>query len=441
MNLQTNIKKFTQNTLWIIIQNIYTLFVGVFVLALVARYFGPKTFGEFNYASSIVALFTAFSTLGLQTLTVKSLLDKEYDEGTILCTSLLLRIFGGIFLCVISAITVRILQPSDKLLQAISVVLSIAMIFRASEAIDYWAQAYLKSKITSIARIISLTLTSLYKLYIVFSKGTLFQYAFATLLDAVVVGVFLFIAYFSIRTDRSEWKFKKNYAFDILKKCWYITISGLMITIYMRIDQVMLGSMIRDKTEVGLYAAAVNIAQMWYFVPSAIVVSFQSIIMGYHAKGDAEKYNYHMKGLYTVTTYVSLAFAIVISVFSPIIINIMYGSSFAKASSILIVSIWGGIFAIMGTARDVWLVSENLQQYTIIYSLAGCITNIIINIVLIPKYGAYGAAIATVITQFSNIIILILFKRTRKTIFMICSSLSPVYLFENMNKLIHLKEL
>jgi O-antigen/teichoic acid export membrane protein len=314
------------------------------------------------------------------------------------------------------------------------------MIFKATDVIDYWAQAHLKSRITSIARMLSLAITSSYKLYVVFSKGTILQYAFSALIDTGIVGTILFYTYFSTRTDQTKWKFNIAYVLNILRKCWYIVISGLMITVYVRIDQIMLGSMISNKAAVGIYTAALNIAQMWYFVPSAIVASFQSIIMEYHANDNMEKYNYHMRGLYTIIIYISFGFALVVSLLSPILIAVIYGSAYAEASSILAISIWGGIFAMLGVARDTWLICEGLQKYTLIYSLAGSLTNVVLNLFLIPAYGAYGAAVATVIAQFNNIVILLFFKKGRKTVFMMFASLSPRYLFENFRRLIPLKE-
>jgi O-antigen/teichoic acid export membrane protein len=195
----------------------------------------------------------------------------------------------------------------------------------------------------------------------------------------------------------------------------------------------MLGSMMKSKTNVGVYAAAVNIAQMWYFVPSAIQVSFKSLVMEHKAHGDKEKYEYHMIGLYSVTTYISVAFAIGISIFSPLIVHILYGKAYIPAASILTISIWGGVFAMLGTARSIWLVTENLQRYCIIYASTGCVTNIVLNLFLIPHYGAYGAAVATVITQYFNI--MFFFKKTKPTFNMMIRALAPKYLIDNGQKL------
>ena len=78
----------------------------------------------------------------------------------------------------------------------------------------------------------------------------------------------------------------------------------------------------------------------------------------------------------------------------------------------------------MGTARSVWLVNENLQKYTLVYTLAGSIVNISLNYFLIPNMGAKGAAIATLIAQFvTNVLALMPFRKTRKSSYMILKSI------------------
>ena len=71
-----------------------------------------------------------------------------------------------------------------------------------------------------------------------------------------------------------------------------------------------------------------------------------------------------------------------------------------------------------------WLINQNLQKYTLVYTSIGCITNIVLNYYLISTMGAKGAAIATLIAQFvANIVALVPFRKTRKSSIMILKSL------------------
>ncbi|WP_423188942.1 flippase [Alkalibacterium sp. f15] len=428
------VTKIIKNAGWLVGDKIFTMIIGVFVTATIARYFGPEIFGQYNYALSFVALFTAFSTLGLETLTVKSILDKDYDEGTVLCTSLVLRVVGGIFLTVMSSFIIRIIEPNDRELHILVLIMSFAMVIKALEVIEYWIQAYQKAKISSIIRMGAYVITAGLKLALVFFNGNLIHYATIYMFDALIIGIGLIIAYSRNIENKYKWKFDLVYARKILSQSWYLILSGLMVTIYMKIDQVMLGAMMPTKVEVGVYSAAVQVASMWYFVPMAIIVSFKPVIMK-KKKTDEKKYIYTVQVLYTIVTWLSIAFGLFILIFSGFIIDLLYGSDFSKAASILSISIWAGTFAMIGTASSTWLVCEGLHKYNTIFVFSGAISNVLLNILLIPYLGGYGAAIATLVSQFiANVITPTFFKEVRVNSIMIFRAFSLFILRKGQNK-------
>ncbi|MBP3964817.1 flippase [Paenibacillus sp. DLE-14] len=414
--------KIFKNSSWLVIEKIINMFIGVFVTAIIARYFGPELFGQFNYAFALVTLFTAFSTLGLETLTVKTIVDKEYDEGRILCTSLFLRVFGGIILTIIAAIVIKIIEPNERNLHLLVLIMSFTMVVKSFEVIEYWIQAYQKSKISSLIRIYVYILTALLKIIVVIFSGNLFHLSLIYVIDGAVTGLALIIAYFKIRHDAAKWKLDMGYAKNILSKSWYLILSGLMITLYMRIDQVMLGAMMQDKAENGVFSAAVRIAEMWYFVPLAIITSFKPVILN-TKKVDEVSYLRSIQLLYNIVTWLSIGFGVLVVLISKPVIKVLYGAEFSDAASILSISIWAGTFAMLGTARSIWLISEGLQRYTMVYTFGGLVVNIVLNYILIPHFGAHGAAIATLAAQITaNVIMLSFFKNTRVSTVMILRS-------------------
>ena len=408
-----------KNSGWLVGEKVFTMFIGVIVIAFVARYFGPEKYGQFNYAMAFVALFTALSTLGLDTLTVKSIIDKDYDEGTILCTSLFLRVFGGIVITIIAIITIRLIEPDDGNLHILVLIMSFTMVLKSLEVIEYWIEAYQRAKILSIIRISAYVMSAGLKLTLVFLKGNLVHYALIYMIDTIIIGTALIIAYFRNREIRTKWNFNFRYAKNILSQSWYLILSGLMVTLYMRIDQLMLGSMMPTKVELGVYSAAVQIAAMWYFVPMAIITSFTPVIM--NKKNISEKsYMKSVQILYTIVAWIGIGFSVFILLFSKLIVNILYGAEFLKSASILSISIWAGTFAILGSARGAWLICEGLQKYSMVYIGAGAIINVILNYLLIPISGGYGAAVATLASQVTVVLIApSFFKETRVSSIMI----------------------
>lgn len=414
--------KFFNNTSWLVGDKIFTMIIGVFVTALITRYLGPENYGLFNYALSFVTLFTALSTLGLETITIKSIIDKEEKEGTILYTSLVLRVIGGIFLTLMASVVIRFVTPNDSLLHMLVLIMSFTMVFKSLEVIEYWIQAYQKSKISSLIRMGVYISSSLFKIAFVLLNGNLVHLALIYMTDALIVGIALIVAYFKKRTSYSKWNFNVNYAKGVLSKSWYMIITGLMITLYMQIDKIMLGSMLPNKEELGLYSAATQISSMWYFIPMAIITSFKPVIMS-KKKNDDNSYLKSVQLSYSIVAWLGIAFGIFILLFSNIIIDILFGADYSQASNILTVSVWAGTFALLGSARGTWLICEGLQKYSIMYTGFGAIVNIMLNWVLIPVYGGFGAAVATLVAQVSVSIIAPAFMReTRVSSIMILKS-------------------
>lgn len=412
------------NSSWMIGEKIVTMVVGVFVTAVVARYFGPTGYGQFNYALSFIALFTVISTLGLENLTVKSIIDKDYDEGTIIFTSFSLRLIGGIILTIFAGIIIRIVDPGDQNIHTLVLILSFNMILRSFEVIEYWIQAHQKAKISSSIRMIVYIIVSVFKLSLIFLKGSLIQYAMIYIFDGFIISLALVMAYYYNKDKKVKFNINFQYMRYILSKSWYFILSGLMISINSNMDKIMLGSMFSTKFEVGLYSAASQIAHMWFFIPIAVIVSFQPVILNEKKKNE-KRYIESIQLLYTIITWLGIFFAIFIILFSKPIVLILYGKSYIKSASILMISVWAGTFSILGSARSIWLISEGLHKYTIWYTAVGVTVNIALNFFLIPNYGAYGAAVATLVSSFSaNVLALAIFKETRLSSIMIIKSFS-----------------
>lgn len=423
MENKFNLKNILGNSMWQIGEKIITMLIGVIVTSVVARYLGVEQYGLANYIISIVTLFTAFSTFGTKEIIITDIVKKgENKKEEIIGSGLIIRLVGGILLIIASQITIYILTKGDFVCQVLGIIIGTCMLFQSLEVIEYYFQATMQLKLVAIIRFISTIIVAIAKLLVVYFNLGIVGFVSTYLVDAIIAGTLFYIYYKS--KNKNRFKVNKEYVKNLLKKCWYIALSGLMATIYMRIDQVMLGSMLTNKSENGIYSAAIRIAEMWYFVPLAIITAFQPVIVKRKEEDNKDGYKKEMQSLYDIVAIIGIAFGIIITLFGWIAVDILYGPEYKKASSVLYISVWAGLFATLGSARSIWLIAEDKQKYTIVYTVVGCAVNIILNYILIPKMGAFGAAVATLITQFvSNIVVLIFFKETKESSFMILKAI------------------
>ena len=418
-----------KNTGWILAQNMVSLCLALVVNVIIARYFGTERYGTFTYVLSIVTLFSGIAGFGIHHIAIKDLKIKPEKENEILGTSFIVRVILAIVLLTLTDITIYLINGNNQTIMINAIILSSMMLFNCFDVIDYYNNANMKVKYTVIPKIISIIVISVLKILIIVFKLSIEYYALMYLIEVIIYAMGLIISYKIIKKQQSntiKWKFNKEYAKELLGQSWYFAISSLMITIYMKIDQTMLGIMIEDKSEVGIYSAAVQIAEMWAVVPSAIITAIKPVIIEKKNTNQSE-YNDSLNKLYYAVSGVGILFSLGITIFSNLIIFILYGNEYMAAAPLLSILVFGTWIGTLGNVHYVWLVCENKSKYSVFYSLSGCISNIIINLILMPKYKAVGAAIATLLSQIiANVFSFAVFKETRvltwqalKAVFMI----------------------
>ena len=371
--------------------------MGLLVGVWVARYLGPEQFGLFNYATAIVALFTAFGSLGLNNIVVRELVRHPADASTTIGTAFVLQMIGGILGTGGSVIAVRLMRPEDTTATIIVAMIGSSMLFKASDVIRYWFEAKVQSKYTVLVENAAFLIISAIKVGLILTSASIMAFVALILMEAGLVAALLLFVYTQQGNRLSRWSYNFKRAKSLLHDSWPLILSGLATMLYMRMDQIMLGQMLGDEA-VGIYSAAVRISEVWYFIPLTIMTSvFPSIIKA--RDEDLNLYYTQLQKLLELMMLIALTLALPISVTSEWIMSSLYGNGYNESAQVLVIHIWAGIFVFSGVAGGRWFIAENLQKYTFYRTLAGCGVNLLLNYLLIPMYGVLGSAWATVISQ------------------------------------------
>ncbi len=415
------VKKITSNIKWMSFEKIFRLFLSVFVSAWVARYLGPEKFGLMNYALAFVALFQALSVLGLNEIVVRNIVNQKSKKNEILGTAFVLKFIGSLFLLAFSSILIIFVRPESQLLQGLVIIVALGYVFKSFDTIDLWFRSQLQSKYTTIAKNSAFLFSSGFKIALILVNASVAAFAWAFTVDFILAGLLLFFIYQKKNKDILKWRFRTQEARSLLRDCWPLILSGIAVMIYMKIDQVMIGKMLND-TEVGIYSAAVKISEAWYFIPTAIATSVFPAIIKSKQKSE-QLYLNRMQKLYDFAVWFSIGFALLATVFSGVMINLLYGDEYIRASSVLSVHIWAGIFVFVAAVNGKYLINENLTGVMFFRTVIGAIINVIMNIFLINHYGIVGAAWSTLISFLAQTVFsLLIFKKTKILFVMIIRS-------------------
>lgn len=252
---------------------VFNMGVGFFITVFVARHLGPEDFGLFSYVVSITAMFSAAGHMGLGGLVVREIVNNPDERGVILGTTLGLRFIGmtiGYCMLMIYAMYYEGFLSQHFLLLSIA---GLSLFINSFEVIDFWFQAFVKARYSTISRLSGLFFGSLLKIVFLISGVSVLFFVISNVIQALFVAlVFIFI--YLIKEDLSirEWRFSSIKAKELFGQGWVIYLGTLLSVIYLKVDQVML-RWLDGSESVGIYALAAQLSEAWYFVPAAIVTS------------------------------------------------------------------------------------------------------------------------------------------------------------------------
>lgn len=403
-------KKFLLNTSWILFERVVQIISQLLVGLISVRYLGPENYGTISYVGSFIGVFNSITTLGLHGVVVKRIIDEPNNVGEIIGTSIIMRVVSSVLSIISILILIAAVNPGENLIFILGILQSLSLVFMSFEVIEFWFQSQLNSKFVSIAKTSATLIVSVWKVYLLITSKSVMYFAFSTTLQTIVTAILLSYLYLKQHGDRLS--FSLNKARQLLGESYHFILSGLMVVIYTQIDKIMIAQMLNTK-QVGVYTAACSIPSMYSFIFLAVINSARPVILE-ERNISYDTYLKRIKQLYAIIIWISIIIGIGMTFMAPITIRVLYGTEYISGTQVLRIATWSNLFAVLGTARGIWIVAENKNKYVKKYLAWGAIVNVVLNRLLIPIYGIQGAAIATLITQIVTCVIAPLFyKDTR----------------------------
>ncbi len=388
-------RKYFVNTSWMFAERVIKLLLSFFIGIFLVRYLGPDQFGILSYAVSFALLFASLANFGLDNILVRELVKFPEAQNTILGSAFMLRVVGSAAVLIITWFAVQINNESDDVALLIYII-SAGTIFQAFHVIEFFFQGKVQAKFSASVQSSSAMLASLLRLLMILLSGGLVWFAFIQALEPILIAAG-FVLVFTLRKENIlKWRFNKDVAKRLFHDAWPLILASLAVSIYIRVGQIFITNMLSPEQN-GYYAAAVRLCEAWYFIPMAISSSLLPAII--NAKEVSEElYRSRMQKLYDLLAFISIAIAIPVTFLSEEIITILLGAKFLPAAPVLTIYIWAGTATFLGVASSQYLVAENLTKVSFMRTLIGLVLNVVLNLLLIPKLGITGSALATLIS-------------------------------------------
>jgi len=401
-----NKKIFKINLSWLIFDKFFRASLNLFLSIILARSLGPENFGILNYLLAFLFLFTAFSSLGMNPILTNLIIKNKFKNNHIAIMN------AYYFRCIFSLINFLIfifvinLINKDQIYFNYALILGTGIVLKSCEVLFSYFEAKSLSKYIVLSQLVGLISSVLIILYII-SNGLDFIYIYyALILDVLLVFLLINILYY-LKINNFFTKLNLSILKKVILKSLPVLFSTISIILYMRIDQIMINSMI-DEYNLGVYSVSVRFIEIFHFIPKIIMISFLPILLL------SKKYNLNLLKLNSIIFKLSLIVAMFTFISSDYLIPFIFGENYTYSINTTKILSFSIIFVFYGVTNEHWYVSKNLQKYYAINVFLGALTNILLNYILISKFGIEGAAYATIITYFLIIFVFdYLNKKTR----------------------------
>lgn len=406
-----------------IVQAVLQLVLGM----LSARFLGPSNYGLLGYAGSVAAFVLPFVLMGMQSILVREFISNPEKEGQILGTSLAMSMVSSLG-CMV-AVTGFAMAANRGQWETILVcaLYSTSLFFQSFELIQCWFYAKLQSKPASLASLAAYILASAYKLYLLASSKSIYWFALSHTVEYGLTVVILLIVYRKNGNQRIS--ISLPLVKELFSKSKFYILASVMVTIFQNTDHIMLKFMLGNEAN-GFYTAAVTCTGLSGFVYAAIIDSARPAVLE-SQKQSEEAFEKSLISLYAVILFLSLAQSIAFTCLAKPIILILYGEAYLPAVTVLRIETWILAASNIGTVRNIWILGKEKHHILWVINLCGVVSNVLLNGLMIPLWGAAGAAAASVLTQFTmNFLVGFLIKPIRRNNALILQSLHPRHLAE-----------
>ena len=380
-----------------IYQSIYQLLLIIlpFVTApYVSRVLGANGVGTYSFSTSVVHYFSIVVLLGINTYgnrEISRVRDNEEKLSSVFSELCFLKFAIGIAILIIYYIYVGCFVKENRLIFSIQSLCIISSMFD----INWFFFGLEKFKITVIRNILIKIVTVILIFVFVKSKSDVWIYTIIMCLETFVSQVVLW----GYAKKYFKWFVPQKTLLIHLKHMSILFIPSVAMSIYKQMDKIMLGVM-TTYTEVGLYEYSEKIINAPLGLISALGIVMLPRMTSVFHKGNFEQAKKYINKSFSFILFLSLACAAGVIGISKDFVPLFFGAEFMGCISVTcVLSLSFPIVAFANVIRTQYLLPRNMDKVFVSSIVIGAITNLIINILLIPQYGADGAAIATLLTE------------------------------------------
>ncbi|WP_420991450.1 flippase [Cupriavidus sp. 30B13] len=392
----SSVRAYARSGIWVFIEKAIRLFSSLAVGIVLARYLGPADFGDLSYAQSVIGLLAIFITLGLEAVVVRRLVQRidspELVLGSAALSSLAAATVSVMLVLVFALLFVKNAQQAQYIC-----ILSISIPLQVVGTVSYAFQADSKMGPVMRAQIIQVVVSLVVKLMLALLNAPPVFFVWSVVADAVVLAGLLYVVGTTGGTPIFQWRFSGATAMSMLKESWPLIFAGIGFSLCLRISQVTLNHY-WGSTVVGEFSVAARIFESTCYLAIAVTRVVGAPIFDARLAGNVV-YTRRLQAVYDLTSMGGILLGIGVSIFGAGLVHLLFGGGYLNAGKVFELLMWATLPIALLQIHTIGLVAEARSRETMWRVAALVLFSIMLNLALVPSYGAVGAAWAMLLSQ------------------------------------------
>lgn len=432
--------KITKNIVWLMFDQVFILVLQFAVGIKIANYYGAELYGKYNYAVSLVAFSAIFFELLNSRIIKKHYTDDNFNN-IVFNVNFFRNTMAGIIFFI--PILLKLTVGMDNLLFYMLLLICLDNVLTtATYGIENFFEFKLESRrvviSNNIVKIISYTLQYV---GMIFGMGIIAVPAIRCIGSLIRMGIlkFQYQRTYLSKLESLEKRVDKGLLLNIIDEGKFLWVTYISFLVYTQVDRLMIKQYL-GVAEVGIYTIGVQLSTILAILLGPVQNSLFPKMMELYRRDYKEYYNFYLFSNTLITQ-----FYLVVTVISIFVVKLLFGYVYAQeytpaigVYSILAVSIF---IKANGSLQTGHMTLKNITKKSFYKTLISLVINIVLNAILIPRYGIDGAAIATLITQFTALFLIDFFiEEYREQAWIQLKSFNSFYLLKELIKKYRVKK-
>jgi PST family polysaccharide transporter len=388
-------RRITVSLSWLLADRGMRLAGGFLVGLWLARYLGPSDFGLLSVATAATFFGVVATQMGVDGLVQRELVRRPDDAGVILGTVTILGMVVALVTWVlIAAVAVTVVH--DPAMRSVLLWLGLLVVPQALVGWEYLFQARSDLRPVVIGQNACFAFCLILRTILILLHAHVVSFAIVAVIERLG-GALAVVAWGSRRHPVGRLGFDGKIARNVMREAWPVWASALLTTAYLKMDQILIAHW-AGVSATGTYAAATRLSELWWSVSTIVATAVLPDLVRARHKSEQQYWSILQKYL-DASAAISILAAVIMTVIAPLLVRLFYGVRYADAAGIVAIQFWSAVFIFLSVARGRHLITSGRRLVELWFSLGGVALNLSANVILVPRYGAIGAAWAGLLTQ------------------------------------------